>query len=74
MSMTGDHNEAPVNNEVESDAEESEESLPPAVPNSNSPNSHSAATVKLRLPPDFDSNSPDSHAAPTVRLSPIPFK
>lgn len=71
MSMMEDHNEAPVSDEVESDAEESEEPLPPTGSTPNSPDSHSAATVKLSLPPDFDSNSPDSHSARTVTLSPL---
>jgi hypothetical protein len=71
MSMMGDHNKAPVSDEVESDAEGSEETLPQTGPNPNSPNSHSAATVKLSLPPDFVPNSPDSYSAPTVTLSPL---
>lgn len=71
MSMMGDHNEAPVNKEVESDAKESEEPLPPAGPKPNSANSHSAATMKLSLPPEIDSYSTDSHSAPTVALSPL---
>ena len=70
MSMMGSHNEAPVSDEVELDGEESEESLTASGTNSNSPNPHSAATMKLDSPPAPESNSQNSHSAPTAILRP----
>ena len=68
MSMMGSHNEAPVSDEVELSGEESEESQTASGANSNSPNPHSAATVKLGSPPVPGNSSPNSHSAPTAIL------
>jgi hypothetical protein len=70
MSMIGDHSEALASDEVKLDSDESEETLIPTVPDTNSPNPHTAATVKLNSPPAPESNSPNSHSAPTVILRP----
>jgi hypothetical protein len=70
MSIMGSHNQAPVSDEVELDGEESEESLTASGTDSNSPNTHSAATVKLDSPPATESDSPNSHSTPTAILRP----
>jgi len=70
MSMMGSRNEAPVSDEVELNGEESEEGPTESGTDSNSPNPHSAATVKLGSPPLPGDSSPNSHSAPTTILRP----